>query len=100
MNVALITGRVYKIESYEDCVRFSVRLYEPTGSYTIKCRAYGNLIRFVESELNENDDVLVVGKTCSTSFKTADSFIYSTYLKCRYITKLTQAEYGAYYDDK
>lgn len=101
MNLAILTGKIYQIENYEDCVKFRIRVCEPSGSYSIKCRGYGNLIRYIESELNEYDDVLIVGKTCATSFRANDSsFIYTSYIKARFITKLTQTEYGAYYDDK
>lgn len=102
MNFVYITGKIYNIESYEDCILFRVRVTEPSGSYSIKCRAYGNLIRYVQSELLEYDDVCVQGKLIARTYKLDDNsgFRYTAEIKARFISKLVQMEYGAYYDEK
>lgn len=104
MNYCVITGNVsgnlqYEMGETERVCKFKVynRVYKAhkgdVDTQIIPCRAYGNLAEYVNAEIYNNCEVLILGRIRVSTVKLGDKLKPIFYVYCYAVTKLEQNEY-------
>lgn len=107
MNTIVVSGKIAS-DILEDlngelyCSKFKIKnmSYSPNRKYNnvetvmLPCIAYGNVARYVSTELYNGCDVLITGRILTRTYKVeSNKTVTKYYIGCNTVTKLEQELY-------